>query len=126
MYVNNIKTGKCQGTVKSHSYNLLHHTPFLLFWGSFPFRSITINSVNQVTNPEIISDNFLLCPVFTSYRAFPLQSILFFVVYCSKTGSIKAIRECTIMGKGEDIRGIILLISLLFMTLMLCHLFNLN
>lgn len=98
----------------------------LLFWASFPFRSITINSVNQVTNPEIISDNFLLCPVFTSYRAFPLQSILFFVVYCSKTGSIKAIRECTIMGKGEDIRGIILLISLLFMTLMLCHLFNLN
>lgn len=98
----------------------------LLFWGSFPFRSITINSVNQVTNPEIISDNFLLCPVFTSYRAFPLQSILFFVVYCSKTGSIKAIRECSIMGKGEDIRGIILLISLLFMTLMLCHLFNLN
>ena len=34
--------------------------------------------------------------------------------------------ECGIVGKGDDIRVMILLITLLFMSLILCHLFDLN
>ena len=101
----------------------------LLFWGClFLF---TASSLIQSTKLQTLRSSLTtlpLCPLFTSCSASLLRTILSFVaiIIILIQGLTKAIMECGIVGKGDDIRVMILLITLLFMSLILCHLFDLN
>ena len=114
-----IPTGKRQGTVKIYSHNLLHHIPFLLLFSKCSsFAGVFFSfsrHIHQFSQPSYkpwdhLWQLFLSCLIFTSYIASSLKSILSFVtvIIVPKQCSTMAVRKCGIVGKGDDIRVMIL------------------